>query len=79
MNSSAPGVTDTRTTLFLVDAQLTVREALRALANAEPDFFVVGACATASKRTSYQGVPGVIVADVDLPDAQGPRPCACSA
>ena len=27
--------------------------------------------ASASKRTSYDGVPDVVVADVDLPDAQG--------
>ena len=57
--------------LFFVDSRVLVREGLRALAEQQPDFVVVGGSASATLGTAYETSPDVVVADVDLPDAQG--------
>jgi two-component system response regulator NreC len=65
------GRPDGRIQLLLVDRQVVVREGIRALAELQPDFSVVGTCASASMgRAACQADPEVIVTDVDLPGAQ---------
>jgi len=59
--------------LFFVDSRILVREGLRALAEQQPDFAVVGGSGSATLGTAYETSPDVVVADVELPDAQGPE------
>ncbi len=59
--------------LFLVHRSHLVRAGLRALAQQQPDFYVVGDSATASPGAAYAVTPDVVVTDVDLPDADGPE------
>jgi DNA-binding NarL/FixJ family response regulator len=58
--------------LFFVDSRILVREGLGALAEQQPDFAVIGGSGSATLGTAYETPPDVVVADVELPDAQGP-------
>jgi two-component system, NarL family, response regulator NreC len=64
------GPDDDRIELLLVDGQAMFREGLRALADQEPDLVVVGTCGGAPLRSVYDGVPDVVVTDVELPEAR---------
>jgi two-component system, NarL family, response regulator NreC len=58
-----------RIKLCLVDPNTVTREGLRALAEGQPDFSVVGAGAsTAMVATVCETPPDVVVSDIDLPD-----------
>jgi two-component system, NarL family, response regulator NreC len=57
--------------VYFVDGGVLVREGLRALAEQQPDLVVVGGSSSAVIGTAYEYSPDVVVADVDLPDAQG--------
>ena len=70
----APGRTlsaDDTIKVFFVDSRVLVREGLTALAEQQPDLVVVGGSSSAIIGTAYAHPPDVVVADVDLPDAQG--------
>ena len=54
---------------MLVDPRAVVRAGLRALIDKEPDLVVVAQAATVGDTTRLDVRPGVIVTDIDLPDA----------
>jgi two-component system response regulator NreC len=59
--------------LLLVDDHAVVREGLRALLEREPDLVVVAEAATVAAAVATDVEADVVVADLMLPDAQGPE------
>lgn len=56
--------------VMLVDNHTVIREGLSALIKQQPDILVVAEAATVRGAGSFDVTPDVIVAEIDLPDAQ---------